>query len=81
MNELEKIQATHYHQLEREVHIGYILSTLRALKMIVREKFTAKEWRRVFKKHSQLGYPSDDNLDDVFSETQKVEIIEGCNYI
>ena len=64
MNELEKIEARHYRQLEREVHIGYIISTLRALKMIVREKFTPKEWRKAFAKHSQLGYPSDDDKVD-----------------
>ena len=31
--------------------------------MIVREKFSAKEWRRAFAKHSQLGYPSDDSFE------------------
>ena len=50
--------------MEREVHIGYIISTLRALKMIVREKFTPREWRKAFAKHSQLGYPSDDDKVD-----------------
>ena len=64
MNRMERIQANHYRQLEREVHIGYILSTLRALKMIVREKFTPKEWRRAFNKHSKLGYPSDDTPEE-----------------
>ena len=64
MNQLERIQATHYRQLEREIHIGYILSTLRALKMMMREKFSSKEWRKAFAKHSQLGYPSDDSLEE-----------------
>ena len=31
--------------------------------MIVREEFSAKEWRRAFAKHSQLGYPSDDSFE------------------
>ena len=33
--------------------------------MIVREKFTAAEWRRAFAKHSKLGYPSDDSTEYV----------------
>ena len=32
--------------------------------MIVREKFTPREWRKAFAKHSQLGYPSDDDKVD-----------------
>ena len=46
------------------MHIGYILQNIRVLKMIVREKFTAKEWRIFFAKHSKLGYPSDDTPED-----------------
>ena len=65
MNVFEKIQANHYKQLEREIHVGHILSTLRALKMIVKEKFSHKEWRRAFEKHSKLGYPSDESYDDI----------------
>ena len=37
--------------------------------MIVREKFSAKEWRRAFAKHGQLGYPSDDSFDALEKES------------
>ena len=74
MNKVERIHANHYRQLEREVHIGYILSTLRALKMIVREKFTAKEWRRAFDKHSKLGYPSDDSIENNITDSAIVPL-------
>ena len=29
---------------------------------MTKEKFSAKEWRRVFDKYSNLGYPSEDDL-------------------
>lgn len=40
MNEKQKLVMKHYKQLEREIHIGYLLKNLRALKKIVRENFT-----------------------------------------
>ena len=49
--------------------------------MIVREKFSAKEWRLFFAKHSKLGYPSDDTPEEEnevcegieFSDTQRLD--------
>ena len=61
MNEKQKLVMKHYKQLEREIHIGYLLKNLRAVKMIVRKKFTPLEWHRLFSKYSKLGYSSDEN--------------------
>ena len=54
--------------------------------MIVREKFTAKEWRRAFEKHSKLGYPSDDDEEftdypNEFAVNKNLDVKEGGNYI
>ena len=42
--------------------------------MIVREKFTPKEWRRAFDKHSKLGYPSDDSNDNIMTDSAIVPL-------
>ena len=41
-----------------------MLKTIRALKMMAREKFSSSQWRRAFAKYSKLGYPSDDDSDE-----------------
>ena len=45
--------------------------------MLVREKFTAKEWRRAFAKHSKLGYPSDDTPEDDNNKLEMTEILRN----
>ena len=47
--------------------------------MIVREKFTPKEWRRAFAKHSRLGYPSDDmdaSLEESYVEARFSPVLD-----
>ena len=44
--------------------------------MLAREKFTAKEWRRAFRKHSKLGYPSDDTPEEDQKKQQDAFIVE-----
>ena len=48
------------------------MKTLRALKHMTKQKFSTREWRKVFEKYSNLGYPSEDEIpsDDENSKTQ-----------
>ena len=50
--------------------------------MMMREKFSPKEWRLAFAKHSQLGYPSDDSQEeeaiDVDSSRKMVGKVQSC---
>ena len=75
-SEQEKLAKKHYKQLEKEIHISYILKTLRTLKMIVREKFTPQEWRRAFSKYSKLGLSSDEDTanDNELNQTPRNNI-------
>ena len=72
VTEKQRIQINHYRQLEKEIHIGYLVKTLRALKHMTKQKFSTREWRKVFEKYSNLGYPSEDEIlsDDENSKTQ-----------
>ena len=45
-----------FRQMEKEVHISYILKQLRVVKTIVRKRLTRDEWRRDFAKYSLISY-------------------------
>ena len=45
-----------YRNLEKEIHISYILKQLRVVKNIVKEGLTQDQWKRAFAKYSLISY-------------------------
>ena len=49
-------------QLEKEIHVTYIIQTIRMLKAAMRQKYTEREWNTNFRKFKRLdGHYSDDS--------------------
>ena len=49
-------------QLEKEIHVTYIIQTVRMLKAAMKDNFTEKEWNTKFRKFKRLdGHYSDDS--------------------
>ena len=63
-NRRDIIQATKFRQLEKELHISYILKYLRVLKMLARENMSTKEWKRKYFKYSILQVSESEEDDD-----------------
>ena len=50
--------AQRYAQLERELHVVYIVKTLRVIKKLVQGNLTKDQWIMAFKAHSKLDRAS-----------------------
>ena len=49
-------------QLEKEIHVTYIIQTIRSLKAAIRSKFTKEEWSTQFRHIKRLdGHYSDED--------------------
>ena len=44
---------------------------------MTKQKFSTKEWRKVFKKYSNLGYPSEDEITSEEENTQRQMMLQG----
>ena len=50
--------AQRYQQLEKELHVVYLVKTIRVLKKLVQANLTRKEWIKSYKIHGKLNQAS-----------------------
>ena len=58
MRRKDRMIAQRYAQLERELHVVYIVKTLRVIKKLVQGNLTKDQWIKAFKAHSKLDRAS-----------------------
>ena len=71
MDKKKRILAQNYNQLEKEIHVSYILKQLRVVKNVAKETMSPLEWRRAFAKYSLISYMTSD------PENESMEECEG----
>ena len=64
MSPRERLYASKYKQMEKEIRISYIVRTLRVIKEVVKDSMTDEQWLLAFEKHSLLGENSEPDSDD-----------------
>lgn len=56
LDKKRRILNKNYRNLEKEIHISYILKQLRVVKNLVKEGLTQDQWKRAFAKYSLISY-------------------------
>ena len=61
LDKKRRILNKNYKNLEKEIHISYILKQLRVVKNLAKEALTQDQWRRAFAKYSLISYMTEED--------------------
>ena len=73
MSKQERFLARNYNQLEKEVHVSYILRNLRTMKSYVKDQVTKEKWPKYFAQNSRLKLETSTEEEEDNATAEKID--------